>query len=361
MNRDIKILALIILISFTGMAQVGIGTTSPDASAALDISSTDGGILFPRMTSAQREGIVNPATSLTVFDNDTNTFWSFVASTWIEAKPGVGKFIDGAAADIAYYPDRVGIGLDGFSTGHKLFVESIKDTDGSHAAVRINATYEGTGTATTTYGLGAVARNNSTATVDYAIGTQGIVENIPGGTINNAAGTWPQLSNNGTVVWGSGLVVETINNAGTINTGYGQNISITNKSGASMGQASLSSLFMTNESTVTGNAYGLWIGGTGSGSVGGDSYALYIATPFTNVAGNNFALYSENTADSYIEGNLGVGTTTPLQKVHINGVMRLQPQASAPTGGLGDFYVNSTDNKLYFHDGSGWREVQLVP
>ena len=361
MNRDIKILALIILISFTGMAQVGIGTTSPDASAALDISSTDGGILFPRMTSAQREAIVNPATSLTVFDTDTNTFWSYVASTWIEAKPGVGKFIDGAAADIAYYPDRVGIGRDGFSTGHKLYVESIKDTDGSHAAVKIDAVYEGTGTATTTYGLGAQARNIGTGTVDFAIGTQGITINNSGGTINTAVGAWPQLYNHGNVIWGGGSVNEIYNEEGTMNSATGVSTSVNNKAGASIGEVTLNSVYMDNAGTITGDTYGLWIGGTGSGSVGGDSYALFIATPFTNVAGNNFALYSENTADSYIEGNLGVGTTTPLQKVHINGVMRLQPQASAPTGGLGDFYVNSTDNKLYFHDGSGWREVQLVP
>ncbi len=84
----------------------GIGTTSPDASAALDVSSTDKGFLMPRMTTAQRTAIVNPATSLTVFDTDTNTFWSFVASTWIQALPGVGKFIDGASTAIAFYPKK---------------------------------------------------------------------------------------------------------------------------------------------------------------------------------------------------------------------------------------------------------------
>jgi len=64
--------------------------------------------------------------------------------------------------------------------------------------------------------------------------------------------------------------------------------------------------------------------------------------------------------DSYIEGNVGFGIDAPLQKVHINGVMRLEPLAAAPAGDLGDLYVG-TDNKLYFHNGTDWKEVQLVP
>ena len=67
---------------------------------------------------------------------------------------------------------------------------------GSHAATVIRGVYNGTGTAATTYGLGAVARNNSTGTIDYGIGSQGILENPnAGATINNGVGSWPQVSN----------------------------------------------------------------------------------------------------------------------------------------------------------------------
>ena len=38
-------------------AQVGINNENPDASAALDITSTTGGLLVPRMTAAQRDAI----------------------------------------------------------------------------------------------------------------------------------------------------------------------------------------------------------------------------------------------------------------------------------------------------------------
>lgn len=48
-------------------AQVGIGTTNPDASAILDISSTEGGLLLPRMNLAQRDAISTPATGLLIY------------------------------------------------------------------------------------------------------------------------------------------------------------------------------------------------------------------------------------------------------------------------------------------------------
>ncbi len=49
-------------------AQVGINTSTPNASAALDIVSTNKGILIPRMTTTQRTAISTPAEGLIVYD-----------------------------------------------------------------------------------------------------------------------------------------------------------------------------------------------------------------------------------------------------------------------------------------------------
>lgn len=46
------------------------GGAEPDSSAMLDVSARDKGILIPRMTSAQRIGITNPANGLIVYQTD---------------------------------------------------------------------------------------------------------------------------------------------------------------------------------------------------------------------------------------------------------------------------------------------------
>ena len=73
-------------------AQVGIGTTSPDASAALDISSpnSDSGVLFPRLTTAQRDAIASPASGLLIYNTDDNAlqynFGTPGSADWVSIK-----------------------------------------------------------------------------------------------------------------------------------------------------------------------------------------------------------------------------------------------------------------------------------
>lgn len=56
------------------LAQVGIGTTNPDPSSILDIRTTDKGLLIPRLTTAQRNAISNPANGLMIYNTDMNAF-----------------------------------------------------------------------------------------------------------------------------------------------------------------------------------------------------------------------------------------------------------------------------------------------
>ena len=49
-------------------AQILFGNGTPDASAALDVQSNGGGTLFPRLTTAQRDGIASPATGLILYN-----------------------------------------------------------------------------------------------------------------------------------------------------------------------------------------------------------------------------------------------------------------------------------------------------
>jgi hypothetical protein len=49
----------------------GIGTNSPDPSAKLEVSATNQGVLFPRLTTAQRDAIANPANGLMIYNTNT--------------------------------------------------------------------------------------------------------------------------------------------------------------------------------------------------------------------------------------------------------------------------------------------------
>lgn len=65
---------------------VGIGTTSPNTSALLDISSTTKGFLPPRMNTSQRRAITNPAAGLMIWciNGETSGEWQgYNGYTWV--------------------------------------------------------------------------------------------------------------------------------------------------------------------------------------------------------------------------------------------------------------------------------------
>ena len=81
-----KLLASLFFIFFHILSysqNVGIGTNSPNASAALEIQDTSRGILIPRMTMAQRIAIQNPAEGLMVYQTDsTYGQWYYARNQW---------------------------------------------------------------------------------------------------------------------------------------------------------------------------------------------------------------------------------------------------------------------------------------
>mgnify|MGYP000031079237 CR=1 FL=1 len=95
--KHIILLGLFFCITITSLnAQTGIGTSAPNASAKLEIASTDKGLLIPRMTKAQREAITlsTAANGLMVYQTDdlagfyvntsatTTISWTRVNANW---------------------------------------------------------------------------------------------------------------------------------------------------------------------------------------------------------------------------------------------------------------------------------------
>lgn len=63
---------------------VGIGTSTPDPSARLDVSDNQRGILIPRLTTAQRNAITTPARSLLIYNIDCNEYQYYIPGTgWV--------------------------------------------------------------------------------------------------------------------------------------------------------------------------------------------------------------------------------------------------------------------------------------
>ncbi|WP_249696417.1 hypothetical protein [Stappia sp. WLB 29] len=63
---------------------VGIGTSSPNAAAALDITSTARGFLPPRMTTAQRDAIGSPPNGLVLYNSSTNKLQVRAGGAWTD-------------------------------------------------------------------------------------------------------------------------------------------------------------------------------------------------------------------------------------------------------------------------------------
>jgi hypothetical protein len=95
--RKLLLCVVLIAASFTSIAQVGIGgTTTPDASAALEIESTTKGFLLPRMTLVQINAIATPAEGLMVYCLDCSTKGLFVnnGTEFINSINGNGMVIE---------------------------------------------------------------------------------------------------------------------------------------------------------------------------------------------------------------------------------------------------------------------------
>jgi uncharacterized protein (TIGR02145 family) len=132
--KKITIILVFMLINWVyfAQAQVAINTdgTPPDASAMLDVKSSQKGLLIPRMTQSEIENITNPAGGLMVYNTTIEKFYIFVASevSWKELAYGSGTIIpfgDGSIGTggscnntVAYGDYKVGqaLGADEFVT-----------------------------------------------------------------------------------------------------------------------------------------------------------------------------------------------------------------------------------------------------
>ena len=114
-NSKLKGILLVLLfasIQIVSYGQgVGIGTTNPDNSAILDLSSSDKGLLLPRMSLKQRTSIKNPANGLIVYQTDMMSgIYVYNGSDWSAMGNTEAKL---TTADNSIWSTSGNSGLDG--------------------------------------------------------------------------------------------------------------------------------------------------------------------------------------------------------------------------------------------------------
>jgi hypothetical protein len=199
-----KLLLLIVISS--SYAQVGIGTTSPNASSMLDITSTNSGLLIPRvsLTSASDvTTIASPVTSLLVYNAgfSPNGYYYWNGSVWVQLAVAsnsnwllTGNSGTNAASNFLGTTDDIDLVFrrnnirSGF-IGNPAIAAGNKNT--SFGANSLNAA--GTGIRNTAIGTN-VMPSNTTGQLNVSIGDQSMFSNLSGGT-NTVIGVGALYSN----------------------------------------------------------------------------------------------------------------------------------------------------------------------
>lgn len=268
---------------------VGIGTTTPSASAQLDITSSDKGLLIPRMTTGAINSISGPSKGLLVLDTTLNQL----------------KFNMGtpAAPNWQTIVANSGWGLTG-NAGTSPATHFIGTTDNQNVVVKRNNERAGLLgepiTANTSWGVGAL-NTASPGTFNTANGFQSLYSNTDGES-NTANGAY-SLNKNTTGYYNTanGTGSLSANTTGYYNTANGTGSLSANTTGYYNTTNGVHTLFdnTTGNSNVAVGVFALYSNITGNNNVGIGVSALFSNTDRSNlVAIGDSALY-----------NNGVGAT----------------------------------------------------
>jgi Head domain of trimeric autotransporter adhesin len=129
MKKVYSLLGILFFAASVFAQNVGIGTTTPAASALLELQSSNKGLLLPRV--ADTNAVPSPAKGLLIFANATNSTWFYDGAKWQEATTDglwtkyqdsiaiTQKKYVGVNTDYSIYPPRQGIQANGSLLMHQ--------------------------------------------------------------------------------------------------------------------------------------------------------------------------------------------------------------------------------------------------
>jgi hypothetical protein len=164
-----KYIFLFLFLAYTVSAQTGIGTTTPEASAKLDVSSSNKGFLPPRVTltsGTDNSTIPNPATGLLVYNTGNNVglvagYYYWNGSGWATIATATGS---GVSASYAR-GSRTSIQTTGLSTNGLVVFTQVDQSVGQDISLN-TTTGQITLAAGRTYRLQAQIPNFQTSNAD---------------------------------------------------------------------------------------------------------------------------------------------------------------------------------------------------
>lgn len=334
MKKPIRILfILFFVIVGTVQAQIGLGTVTPDGSAIFDITSINKGILLPRMDTAARNNISNPATGLLIYNTSTLSIetnsgsklipnWTSVSGT----KGPVG--LDGPVGDTGlagenilstYLPTGYSNTMDGGSSIvlGGFYNKAIGIASGIAGGFRNTAiggsSFIGGGIKNTTEAVSNTIFGGST---NYTNGTNsftggGFKNNAIGNNSVIAGGSENSISSitlNATISGGIKNTIEYSNTDATISGGFTNMVNKINGtiSGGSLNKAIAISATISGGIGNEAKSYGEWVGGVYASNTEPSSAMVTIPTDKLFHVGNGTDVTTRSDAFLIIKN----GTTT---------------------------------------------------
>jgi trimeric autotransporter adhesin len=300
MKKKFLFAKLFLMISCYSFSQgVGIGTNTPNTSAALDITSNNKGLLIPRMNTAAMNAIVNPATGLMIYDSEVN---QLMINLGTPAAPNFQR-VSGNGSNGAW-------SLTG-NSGINPANQFIGTTDNQPLRFRINNIRAGElnpSTGNIFWGLRA-GQSNTTGFSNVAIGTDALKSNISIGNLI-AIGDSALFNNIGTdngnhidvgidnVAIGHQSLFN--NTTGQFNVAIGQQSLFTNTTGpqnVAIGFQALFSNTIANSNTAIGQQ------SLFSNITGDHNTATGFLSLFSNISGDNNTATGFEALHSNTSGN----------------------------------------------------------
>ena len=365
----------IILFTFGTMAQsIGIGTTIPHASAALEIKANNKGLLMPRTSTTSRTGIASPAKGLMLYDTTTGSFWFHNGSAWTQMNAGGGTWLlagnSGTTPATNFigtkdnqslrfrvnnnWAGEISVGLRNTSLGYDA--GKAVTTGDNNTAIGNNALIANTtGTINTAIGAYTLAAT-STSNYNVAVGGYALNKNTSG-TQNTATGVFSLGSNNtGYQNTAAGFYSLYSNAGGFSNAAFGDQALTSNTSGnynVAVGEAALGSS-QTGDDNV----------GIGDGALGKNTNG------FGNTATGSSALYanvggSYNSAFGYNAGvtNAGLNNATAIganAQVSASNTMQLGDDNVTNVNTNGNITVQNGKGIIRSSDGTQQKKVTTL-